>query len=140
MKIYFKEENKKFLKLFSIYQILELLFCFIFDFCCHLYLSKDHLDIQNAFSSSMEWTVGIVIQYVIVLSFWLSGNKFYRKIKITTYCCLDFMPKLAPCLLFHIIAPDYMNSYDQFVIVFSLVILLSKQIFFNFIANKYEFL
>lgn len=132
------DKNKKFLMLFTMYQILELLFCIIFDFCFFFYLNGDYFYASDVFSSIMEWTIGIIIQYFIALLFWwLNKNKSYRKIKITTYCCLDFMPKLVPCLIIHALSPEHMHGYDQWVIVFSLLIFSSKMYFWDFVASGY---
>ena len=91
-----ENRNKKFLILFTIYQMLELLFLFLYVlFFCLKFSSTNHsFDINGIFNVFRSLITGIVIQYFIVLLFWLNGNKYYHKVKITTYCCLDLIPIL----------------------------------------------
>jgi|GEM_PF-717142 magnesium-transporting ATPase (P-type) len=132
-----ENRNKKFLKLFTIYQILELLSCFVFNFFTCLYYKGIDFDIYGVFSTSMIWTPGIVVQYIIALLFWSCSNKYYHKIAITTYCSLDFIFILGLMLIFIFFSPLH-KYYIKANIAFIILIFLSKILFFEFVAAKYE--
>ncbi len=131
-----ENRNKKFLILFTVYQILELLFLFMLIFCYIFFGGNHSFNINGTFILFRSLITGIVIQYFIVLLFWLNGNKYYHKVKITTYCCLDLIPILGAGLFvyFFIQSKSWLSSLFTVLFLF----FLSKLIFFNFVANKYE--
>ena len=133
-----ENRNKKFLILFTIYQMLELLFLFLYVlfFCLKFFGANHSFDINGIFNAFRLFITGIVIQYFIVLLFWLNGNKYYRKVKITTYCCLDLIPIFRNGLIFYFFMDS--KSWLSLLLTFLFFVFLSKIIFFNFVANKYE--
>ncbi|MBP5369248.1 MAG: hypothetical protein J6Z01_12435 [Bacteroidales bacterium] len=142
-----KKQDINFLKLFTLYQISELVICFIFNHCIYLAYFRP----VNGEIVDLEWTTwhfmyghGLGIQYGIVVAIWfisvLFDCKYLKIIKIVLYCSIDMIIPLAIPMLFFIGFP-YISGFAHFVywlFGFSLLIICSKVLFFKYYKKRFS--
>ena len=141
-----KKQDINFLKLFTLYQISELVICFIFNHCIYLAYFRP----VNGEIVDLEWTTwhfmyghGLGIQYGIVVAIWfisvLFDCKYLKIIKIVLYCSIDMIIPLAIPMLFFI-GFSYHSRFAHYVFWlfgFALLIVCSKVAFFKFYEKRF---
>lgn len=140
-----KKQDINFLKLFTLYQISELVICFIFNHCIYLAYFRP----VNGEIVDLEWTTwhfmyghGLGIQYGIVVAIWfisvLFDCKYLKIIKIVLYCSIDMIIPLA-LPIFCLVVFSYASRFTHFVcwlLIFALSIICSKVAFFKFYKKR----
>ena len=127
------DRNKIFLLLFTIYQIVEILVLITFVY----YTKVKEFDIDKILFVSSTWFQGVGFQYFLSLLFWLSDNKYFNRIRKTSYCCFDLLFTLVPLFFCGFLGYNG-DGYLYKCLILSLPVIYSKWLFFNVISKKYD--
>lgn len=150
-----KKKDINFLKLFTAYQIAELVICFIFNYYITLAYTRpvnvgEVVDLAYTIKNFM-YAPGLAIQYGIVIVIWfisvLMNIKYLKVIKIALYLSVDMIIPLAiPMFLF--IGFSYVKGFADvgvsrfahfvyWMLGFALLIVCSKVAFFKFYEKRF---
>ncbi len=142
-----KKQYINFLKTFTLYQIVELVICFIFNHYITLAYSRpvngEIIDLAYT-TKNFEYGPGLAIQYGIVIAIWfisvLFDCKCLKIIKIVLYCSIDMIIPLSIPMLFFIGFPYHSRfaHYVFWLFGFSLLIICSKVLFFKYYKKRFS--
>lgn len=147
--IHLKKQDIGFLKLFTLYQIVEILVWFAFSFLIMYITMKTYNNTEeeiNHFAWLFEWYfygLGFAIQYVVIIILWIGSvfmdTTLLRTIKITLYCNLDLIITLfAPMAMFFFFSNDKAyNSFIYWILVLALLVICSKVMFFKYYKKRF---
>ncbi|MBR4621577.1 MAG: hypothetical protein IKO46_11430 [Salinivirgaceae bacterium] len=147
-----KKQDIVFLKLFTIYQIVELVICFIVN---HFITLAYWPPVNNGEIIYLAFTTrhfmygpglfgpGLAIQYGLVILIWiicvLLDVKYLKIAKIALYCSIDMIiPLVIPISVF--IVMPYVSGFAHYVcwlFCFALLVILSKVLFFKYYEKRF---
>ena len=141
-----KKEDINFLKLFTAYQIAELVICFIFNYYITLAYTRpvngEIVDLAYT-TKYFRYGLGLAIQYGIVIVIWfisvILNIKYLKIVKIVLYCSIDMIIPLALPIFCLFVFP-YASIFTHFVcwlLIFALLIVCSKVAFFKFYEKRF---
>ena len=142
-----KKQDIVFLKLFTIYQIVELVICFIVNHFINLAYTRP---VNVGEIIDLAWTTknfmygpGWAIQYCLVILIWiicvLWDVKYLKIAKIALYCSIDMIIPLVIPISFFIVMP-YVSGFAHYVcwlLCFALLVIFSKVLFFKYYEKRF---
>ena len=143
-----KKKDINFLKVFTIYQIVEILVWYLFSGCLlSAFYSSSNVDvsIMMCFSFTFEVSIyglGFIIQYAIIIILWflciIKNTRYLYIIEKVYYSSIDLIISLViPVIMFVLFSNDNVyNCYVYFLLGFALLIVCSKVAFFKFYEKR----
>lgn len=142
----FEKQDINFMKLFTLYEIVELVICFIFNHCIYLaYWRLENGEIVNlAYTiKNFMYGLGLAIQYGLVFFIWivcvLWDIKYLKIVMIALYCSIDMIIPLVIPMFFFIVWP-YVSGFAHLVywlLGFAVLVIYSKVAFFRFYQKRF---